>query len=219
MGEHLSVANVDEAPSSSAGRARPSQVSSDKPSNLRAALVVLALAAGFAVVPRVTRGCEGATLDEDAPDFDARVVANANALVPSPASPAKEGDAAPVAPKRVELSSLRGRPVILDFWATWCGPCQAESPIVNAVAQRYKDRGLAVIGVNTSDEDGLAAVYMHKKGLGFPIVYDEGNAIAKRYGVSTLPTLIVVSKTGKIVAVRNGVTSDSVLDEIVRRYL
>ncbi len=172
----------------------------------QAVLVVIALAAGFAAVPRVTQGCSGVALDEPAPDFRARVVANANNLGGGPSS-------------HVELKDLRGHPVVLDFWATWCGPCQAVAPIVNAIAERYKDRGLAVLGVNTSDEDGLAAAFMRKKGLGFPIVYDEGNTIAKQYAVTALPTLIVVSKTGKIVAVRHGVTTDSDLDDIVRRYL
>jgi thiol-disulfide isomerase/thioredoxin len=181
-------------------------------SNLRAALVVAALAAGFALIPRMTKGCSGAALDEDAPNFTARVVANGENL-------AANGETGGDAPKTLELSSLRGRAVVLDFWATWCGPCQAEAPIVNTVAQRYKDRGLAVVGVNTSDEDGLAARFVRKRGLGFPIVYDEGNTIAKQYGVSNLPTLVVISKTGKIVAVRHGVTSDSALDEIVRRQL
>lgn len=175
-------------------------------SSVRAALGVLALAAGFALIPRVTKGCEAATLDEDAPDWEAKVVANASALGPD-------------SPARLKLESLRGHPVILDFWATWCGPCQMEAPVVNAIAQRYKDRGLAVVGVNTSDEDGLAAQFIRSKHLGFPVVYDEGNAIAKKYGVNNLPTLVVVSKTGKIVAVRTGVTSDSALDDIVRRYL
>lgn len=178
-------------------------------SSVRAALAVVALAAGFALVPRLSKGCDGAALDEEAPNFTARVVANADSL----------GAEGGVAPKALELSSLRGRPVVLDFWATWCGPCQAEAPIVNAIAQRYKDKGLAVVGVNTSDEDGLAERFVRKKGLGFPIVYDENNTIAKQYGVSSLPTLVVVSKTGKIVAVRHGVTSDSALDEIVRKHL
>lgn len=177
--------------------------------NLRAALLVLALAAGFALIPRLSKGCEAASLDEEAPIFTARVVANGESLV-------TEGS--PAATK-LELGSLKGHPVILDFWATWCGPCQAEAPIVNTIAQRYKDKGLAVVGVNTSDEDGLAERFARKKGLRFPIVYDEGNSIAKAYGVSTLPTLVVISKTGRVVAIRHGVTSDSALDEIVRRYL
>ena len=58
---------------------------------------------------------------------------------------------------------------------------------------------LAVVGVNTSDEDGLAAYYVQKKGLGFPMVYDENNTIAKKYGVTSLPTLIVVSKSDHVV--------------------
>lgn len=175
------------------------------PSNLRAALGVLALAAGFALIPRMTKGCEAASLDEDAPAWEAKVVANGAAL--------------PDSPERLKLESLRGHAVILDFWATWCGPCQMEAPVVNTIAQRYKDRGLAVVGVNTSDEDGLAAQFARQKHLAFPMVYDEGNHIAKAYGVQNLPTLVVISKTGKVVAIRTGVTSDSALDEIVRRYL
>ena len=148
--------------------------------------------------------------DEDAPLWDAKIVANAAAVAPGP-----EG----TPPARLSLASMKGHPVILDFWATWCGPCQMEAPIMNTIAQRYNDRGLAVVGVNTSDEDGLAAQFVNKKHLGFPVVYDEGNAIAKKYAVTNLPTLIVISKTGKVVAVRTGVTSDSALDDIVRRYL
>ncbi|HVH45428.1 MAG TPA: TlpA disulfide reductase family protein [Labilithrix sp.] len=198
-----------ESASTKAGDEEPGTQSQ---STLRAAVAVVALALGFALVPRLTKGCEAASLDEDAPNFSARVVANGEPL-------AALANAGADAPKTLELASLRGHPVVLDFWATWCGPCQAEAPIVNTIAQRYKDRGLAVVGVNTSDEDGLAARFVRKKGLGFPIVYDENNSIAKQYGVSSLPTLIVVSKAGKIVAVRHGVTSDSALDEIVRRYL
>jgi thiol-disulfide isomerase/thioredoxin len=209
-------------------------------SSLRAALVVAALAAGFAILPRATKGCEGASLDEDAPNFTARVVANGASLARGPAPAASDtpnvdkrapthkgqpppSDAPPgheaAAPEAIELSSLRGHPVVLDFWATWCGPCRATTPIVNTIAQRYKDKGLVVIGVNTSDEDGLAAEYAQKHGVRFPMVYDARNTIAKAYNVTNLPTLVVVSKTGKIVAIRHGVTSDSALDEIVRRYL
>ena len=170
---------------------------------LRMTLVIVALAAGFAFVPRATQSCGKATGTEEAPDFTASVVANA----PDPTQ------------KTMTMSALRGHPVVLDFWATWCGPCQAEAPIVNGLAQRFKDKGLVVIGVNTSDAEGLAARYAVKKGLSFPIVYDEGNAIANKYRVDNLPTLIVISKEGKIVAVRHGVTSDSDLERLVRQVL
>lgn len=166
-------------------------------------LVVLALAAAFAFVPRLTNGCGKASGNEDAPDFTATVVAN-------PLDPTQT---------TLTLGALRGHPVVLDFWATWCGPCQAEAPIVNAIAQRFRDKGLVVIGVNTSDAEGLAEKYAAKKGLSFPIVYDDGNTIANKYKVDNLPTLIVVSKEGKIIAVRHGVTSDSDLERLVRQVL
>jgi cytochrome c biogenesis protein CcmG, thiol:disulfide interchange protein DsbE len=171
----------------------------------RMALVILALAAGFAFVPRVTQSCGKSSGTQEAPDFTASVIANS--LDP--------------AQKTMTMSALRGHPVVLDFWATWCGPCQAEAPIVNAVAQRFKDKGLIVIGVNTSDTEGrtLAPIFALRKGLTFPIVYDDGDAIAHKYNVDNLPTLVIVSKEGKMVAVRHGVTSDADLERLVRQVL
>jgi thiol-disulfide isomerase/thioredoxin len=152
----------------------------------------------------MTKGCAPSTAgDEDAPEFTAPIVANA----PEPEQ------------KTLSLASLRGHPVVLDFWATWCAPCRAETPIVNGIAQRFKDRGLVVVGVNTSDEPGLAEAYVRAKGLVFPIVFDEHNRVASQFRADTLPTLVVVSKTGKIVAVRHGLTSETDLERLVRSVL
>src|SRR4051812_3728721 len=105
----VSMAEHTEASANAAASEHDDARGVGKQPDLRAMLVVIALAAGFALVPRVTRGCEGASLDEPAPDFDARVVANADKL--------GLGDptGAPLAAgQRLALSSLRGRPVILD---------------------------------------------------------------------------------------------------------
>ncbi len=176
----------------------------DASHSARIVMIVLALAAGFAVVPRLTAGC-GKGTDEEGPDFTASVIANA-------ADPSQTS---------ITLSSFRGRPVLIDFWATWCGPCQVELPIVNGIARRFKDNGLVVVGVNTSDPNGpqLAPALMARKGITFPILSDPDNAIARRYHADGLPTLVVLSKEGKIVAVRSGVTGEAELERLVRKVL
>jgi thiol-disulfide isomerase/thioredoxin len=121
----------------------------------------------------------------------------------------------------MSMNALRGHPVLIDFWATWCPPCQAEAPIVNGIAQRFKEKGLVVIGMNTADPDGpqLAPIFAKKKGLTFPILFDAGNAIAAKYDADNLPTLVFISKEGKIVARRQGVTSEAELERIIRQIL
>lgn len=168
-------------------------------------MVVLALAAGFAFVPRATASCSKSVADEDAPDFTASVVANA--LEPGQTT--------------MTLSALRGHPVLIDFWASWCGPCMAELPIVNGIARRFRDNGVVVLGVNTQDADGraLAPILAARKGLSFPILVDEDNAISRKYRVEGLPTLVVVSKEGKVVAVRTGITGEADLERLLRKVL
>lgn len=167
------------------------------------ALLVVALLLGFAVLPRLFKPAESAMAGKDAPEFTLKVVANGIA-----------NDKASLA-----LRELRGQAVILDFWATWCGPCNQEAPILDRVAQRFKDQGLVVVGVNTSDEDGNARTWAASHGITFPIVYDARNAIASVYGVQNLPTMVVVSREGKVLAVRTGVTSDRELEELVKKAL
>ena len=120
----------------------------------------------------------------------------------------------------VALDSYLGKgPVVLDFWATWCGPCRAEAPVVDGLASRFKDKGLVTLGVNTSDEEGLAAAWAARNRISFPIVYDRNNTIAGAYDVHNIPTLVVIDRQGKIHAVRTGVTPGSELERLVREVL
>ena len=169
------------------------------------ALLILALLFGFAVLPRLFRA---QTLEgKEAPDFALKVLANGRekALVATN--------------ETLTLSELRGQAVLLDFWATWCGPCKLEAPIVNRVAQRFKERGLVVVGVNTSDPDGNGGAWARRNGITYPIVFDEGDDVAHRYGVSNLPTLVLISRTGKILATRTGVTDDDDVESLVKEAL
>jgi cytochrome c biogenesis protein CcmG/thiol:disulfide interchange protein DsbE len=164
------------------------------------ALLILSLLFGFAILPRLFAAPEEALVGKPAPDFSLPVVAN---------------DDRP----NLALHDLQGSAVVLDFWATWCGPCQAEAPIINRLAQRYHDRGVVVVGVDTDDQAGSARAWADKHGLSYPIVFDERHAAAEGYGVVNLPTLVVVSRAGKVVAVREGLTQDDELEGLVRQAL
>ena len=167
------------------------------------ALVVLLLA-GFAVLPRVFKPRDAALVGHAAPDFALDVVANDGAL-------GQKG--------KIKLSDLRGKPVLLDFWASWCSACRAETPLVDKIAQRYKDRGLVVIGVDTDEPEPQTFPWKVARGLAYPIVFDGANTAAAQYGVTGLPTLVVVSRAGKVVAVRIGVTDDAELDALIKQAL
>ena len=161
--------------------------------------IILVLVLGFALLPRLF---SAAKVDGAAADFTLAQVANARGAAASP----------------LKLSELRGNVVLLDFWATWCGPCRAEAPILDKLASRYKDRGLVVVGVNTSDEEGNAAPWVEQHGIHYPIVFDSGEA-ASSYGVTGLPTMVLVSRDGKVLSKRTGLTSDGELERLIEKSL
>ncbi len=173
----------------------------DKPqSTFYFALVAALVLAAFALLPRLSIG-RHPLMGKAAPAFSLEVVHNGEAGA------------------RLDLEKFKGHPVILDFWATWCGPCRVEAPILSRVAERYKDRGLVVVGVNTNDKPGLARAFAADKKLSYPIVFDEGSDVGERYGVSSLPTLVLVGKDGTVRAVKTGIVDEASLEAMISAEL
>jgi thiol-disulfide isomerase/thioredoxin len=162
------------------------------------ALVTLSALFGLAILPRLFS--DRRMVGKMAPDFALDVVTST------------DGD-------RIHLNDLKGRAVLLDFWATWCEPCQVVAPILDRVSRKHRDKGLVVVGVNTSDQPGLAPIFAKKKGLSYPIVYDADDEVARRYGVSNLPTLVAISADGTIVEMRSGLEDEKGIEELVTRAM
>lgn len=99
---------------------------------------------------------------------------------------------------RMDLHDLRGRVVVLDFWATWCGPCRVTAPVLERIRQRYEPRGVTVIGVNVDQEGpGLVPTFARRFGLHYSMLYDNG-AASNTWHVTGLPTLFVVDRAGQV---------------------
>jgi thiol-disulfide isomerase/thioredoxin len=173
--------------------------------------LVLVLLAGFASLPRLFHRGDDA---HDAPDFSLALVANAKSVGGTP--PQDQTDK-----PTLSLSELRGKAVVLDFWATWCPPCRAEAPILDKVSRRWRDQDVVVVGVDTDKpEEGDPREFVQQKGLTYPMVRDETGAVSwGLYKVDSLPTLIFVSRTGKVIASRTGPTSEDEIERLIRKAL
>lgn len=110
--------------------------------------------------------------------------------------------------KPVSLSDYKGKVVLLNFWATWCGPCKIEIPWFIEFEQKYKDKGFAVLGISM-DEDGWNAVkpYMAEKHINYRMAIGNDSVGSIYGGVDSLPTSFVIDKTGRIAATHVGLVS------------
>lgn len=100
----------------------------------------------------------------------------------------------------IALSSLRGKAVLLNFWATWCGPCQEEMPSLEALYRRYQDKDFVVVGVSL-DEEGWPAIedFTKRIPVSFPILLDAQQLISDLYQVYRIPETYLIDPSGKIV--------------------
>jgi thiol-disulfide isomerase/thioredoxin len=171
---------------------------------LVAALVLaFSLFMGLFVLPYVgaKRAEKSALVGQPAPDF----------LLPY-ASAAERG-------KSQRLSDLQGQAVVLDFWASWCGPCRAQSPVLERVAQSFGADKLRVLGVGTSDDRQSITRFLDKAGLGYASVFDDQDVASSLYHVEGLPTLVLIAKDGTVRAVANGFTDERELTRLIRDTL
>lgn len=105
----------------------------------------------------------------------------------------------------VALASYAGRPVVLNFFATWCGPCRAEMPMLQRAHEEHEAAGLAVIGIDLHEEGDLVAPFLAELGVTFPVGLDRHGAVADAYRVATLPTTYFLDASGDVATSRVGV--------------
>jgi cytochrome c biogenesis protein CcmG/thiol:disulfide interchange protein DsbE len=134
--------------------------------------------------------------------------------------------------QKLSLASLRGKAVLINFWATWCGPCRLETPWIVELRQKYSAQGFEVIGVDTEGDDlaandragwakakAAAAKFAVEMKIPYPVLLN-GDSISKAYGgLDDLPASFYVDRKGNIVAAQVGVTSQDEIESNIRKAL
>jgi cytochrome c biogenesis protein CcmG/thiol:disulfide interchange protein DsbE len=100
------------------------------------------------------------------------------------------------------IADLRGKPVVVNFWASWCVPCRDEAPVLQKTYERYRDQGLVVLGVDVNDFRQDARRFVRRYGLTYPVVYDGKGSTVGKWGVRGFPETFFVDRTGKLVGER-----------------
>ncbi|MDJ0831970.1 MAG: TlpA disulfide reductase family protein [Gammaproteobacteria bacterium] len=100
--------------------------------------------------------------------------------------------------KNLKLSELSGNVVLLNFWASWCGPCRTEMPLLNDLHNKYEALGFTVLGVNVEQETELAKSFIAKSPVDFPILLDKTNKVSKMYDVIAMPTTVMIDRDGNM---------------------
>jgi peroxiredoxin len=121
---------------------------------------------------------------------------------------------------KLRLSSLRGRVVLLNFWASWCTTCKDEAPTLESAWRRWRGRGVIVLGLDAQDFRSDARSFMHQNRISYPNLHDGSGGTLDSYGVSGFPETWFVSRTGRLVAEHvNGPLSGARLDRDLRLAL
>jgi peroxiredoxin len=104
----------------------------------------------------------------------------------------------------LRLEEYRGQVVLINFWASWCGPCRQEMPLLDRLHQRYLDTGFAVLGVNVEGEEAPARELIDKIPVTFPVLIDEGQAVSELYRLEAMPSTVVVDRDGVVRYIHRG---------------
>jgi len=104
----------------------------------------------------------------------------------------------------LRLEEYRGQVVLINFWASWCGPCRQEMPLLDRLHQRYVDTGFAVLGINVEGEVAPAQELIDKVPVTFPVLIDEGQLVSELYKLEAMPSTVVVDRDGVVRYIHRG---------------
>jgi peroxiredoxin len=119
--------------------------------------------------------------------------------------------------KKHRLSDYRGKGVFLNFWGTWCKPCEKEMPYMNKQYEVYKKKGVEVLAVNVGESELSVKKFVERFGLTFPVMIDQQEQVMHAYDVNPLPTTFLIDKNGKIVDIITGTMTESMVQQYMER--
>ncbi|MDE0608981.1 MAG: TlpA disulfide reductase family protein [Anaerolineaceae bacterium] len=119
----------------------------------------------------------------------------------------------------LSLADLRGQVVVLNFWASWCGPCRVEAPVLQAVHERWRERGVTVLGIAYTDVDRHSLAFIEEFGLTYPNAPDRGNRVSGRYNIQGVPETFVIDQQGDIAHFFYAAVNQTALESVLSRLL
>ena len=119
------------------------------------------------------------------------LVGASTSVAPSFTLPSRSGD-------MVSLEQLRGQVVMLNFWASWCGPCRQEMPLLDQMHKRYSSLGFTLLGVNVEANTQDAERWLAETPVSFPVLFDKDSKVSKLYNVSAMPSTVLIDRKGNL---------------------
>jgi cytochrome c biogenesis protein CcmG/thiol:disulfide interchange protein DsbE len=121
--------------------------------------------------------------------------------------------------QEIRLADLRGQVVVVNFWASWCGPCRVEAPDLQRIHEKYKDRGVVVLGITYTDTDAKSLAFIEEFGMTYPNGPDLGVRISDRYNIQGVPETFVIDQQGNIAKFIFAPTNERDLSAIIDQLL
>ena len=122
----------------------------------------------------------------------------------APGQPAPDFTLPTITGKNTRLKELRGQVVLVNFWASWCGPCRQEMPLLDDIYKKYSKLGFVILGINVEQDSSKAKTYLRDVPVTFPILYDTQNTLTKLYDVNAMPTTVIVDRNGNVRYIHQG---------------
>jgi len=104
----------------------------------------------------------------------------------------------------ISLDDLKGQVIMINFWASWCGPCRQEMPLLEAIYEKYEPLGFTLLGVNVEENPTDGQAWLQDRPVSFPVLYDPANGVSKLYDVVAMPSTVLIDRQGNVRYLHHG---------------